>query len=406
MGEANAPPGAWYCELRRCLQQHCVRSSLAEADVILPDVDTMVPHYPSFLEACSKHPGGAVAFSIERDRRWWYLWNRVLPGLRLSPMQRLVLLDVETAASPGSDTTHREKHGALSSRVIHVSLCMDARSYRPNIDVSFPAVLPAALGTDAERARPPSVRPLLLSFRGRRTHAIRKAVLALHNGADTICIDSTDDRAEAVRRGGTGFAPADKQAILLHAASRFALCPRGDAVYSFRVVEALSCGAIPVVIGDGWVLPFSELLDYTEFIVGCSESAVEVAGLSERLRALPDTVVQRMQAAGRRVFEQHFASLEVQAVTLLSILEMQRRSHGAGRSTHQTTEDVITAQARATANRLVASPRASPSASAWRTASTVAMVCYTQRGGACRCGYRRQKGRGSLSSESQPERAQ
>ena len=414
MGTADAPPGVWYFELRRCLEQQCDSSTLGEADVVLPDVDTMVPHYPSFLEACSKHPGGRAAFSIERDRRLWHLWNRVLPGVlpRLSPTQRLVLFDVETADSPGSDTVHREKHAAPSC-VAHVSLCMDARSYRPNIDVSFPAVLPAALGTDTERARPLSDRPLLLSFCGRRTHAIRKSLFALHNGSDIICIDTTEDRAEAARRGGNGFPPADEQAISLHAASRFALCPRGDAVYSFRMAEALSCGAIPVVIGDGWVLPFSELLDYTEFILGCGESAVEVAGLPGRLRALPDAIVHRLQSAGRRAFEQHFASLEVQARTLLAILERQRRCGVAGRSAHQTTGDVISTHAhghaiassthaRALASRMGAqgaSPSgatASPavdepsSHSEWRTAVPMAAVCYAQRGGACRCGYRRQ----------------
>jgi len=117
---------------------------------------------------------------------------------------------------------------------------------------------------------PAECRPLLLSFKGRRTHPLRRVLFGLHNGRDRICIDSTEQRAEARRRYGPDM--RDDESIALHSQSRFSLCPRGDAVYSFRVAEALSCGAIPVIYGDGWVLPFSELLDYRTFTVCIPEA--------------------------------------------------------------------------------------------------------------------------------------
>jgi len=58
----------------------------------------------------------------------------------------------------------------------------------------------------------------------------------------------------------------------LLANTTFALCPRGDALFSYRLLESMHAGVIPVILADGWVLPFSELLNYSDFALHVEES--------------------------------------------------------------------------------------------------------------------------------------
>jgi hypothetical protein len=54
--------------------------------------------------------------------------------------------------------------------------------------------------------------------------------------------------------------------------SSFGLVPRGHGVYSFRLTEVMLAGAVPVILSNGWVLPFSEFLDWDSFSVRLDEA--------------------------------------------------------------------------------------------------------------------------------------
>ena len=44
--------------------------------------------------------------------------------------------------------------------------------------------------------------------------------------------------------------------------TQFGIVIRGDTFYSYRFMEVLSAGVVPVIFSDKWVLPFHEILDY------------------------------------------------------------------------------------------------------------------------------------------------
>ncbi len=94
--------------------------------------------------------------------------------------------------------------------------------------------------------------------------------------------------------------------ILLN--STFAVLPRACGyALSYRMIEAMNAGCIPVIVSDGYVLPFCDELDYRQFSIRIAESDIEK--LPEILQSgCPDaTQLQRNAIA---VYESYFASTE------------------------------------------------------------------------------------------------
>jgi len=54
--------------------------------------------------------------------------------------------------------------------------------------------------------------------------------------------------------------------------STFALCPRGFGNTSFRLIEAIEYGAIPVYISDVYSFPFEDVIDWNKCCIKVPES--------------------------------------------------------------------------------------------------------------------------------------
>lgn len=89
--------------------------------------------------------------------------------------------------------------------------------------------------------------------------------------------------------------------------SVFALCPRGYGPTSFRIMEALQYGAIPVYISDEFVIPHNK--DFSEY--GILVTPDQIKDLTDILRAAD---IKKLQDAGDYFYKNYYtysANLEL-----------------------------------------------------------------------------------------------
>lgn len=91
-------------------------------------------------------------------------------------------------------------------------------------------------------------KDLLSSFVGRITHNQRGTMIKALEGKDGHYISTKSHNMT--------------EYCSIMARSVFALCPRGYGPTSFRIMEAVQTGAIPVYISDHFVLPYNRPFDY------------------------------------------------------------------------------------------------------------------------------------------------
>jgi glucuronyl/N-acetylglucosaminyl transferase EXT1 len=101
--------------------------------------------------------------------------------------------------------------------------------------------------------------------------------------------------------------------------STFCLTPRGRRLGSFRFLEALNTTCIPVVLGDGWVWPFGELIDWATAAIQFPESDIFL--VPDTLRDLDVFEIKSMQTHCRALYHKYFASIRKIVMTTLEIIE-------------------------------------------------------------------------------------
>lgn len=103
--------------------------------------------------------------------------------------------------------------------------------------------------------------------------------------------------------------------------SSFVLVPRGDMPFAYRLLEALAFGAVPVVVADEYILPFSEVVPWEDFSLHWPYA--RLSSLVPYLRTIPPEHVCEMRRRARRAWLDHFQTAAAQVDTLVRVLAAQ-----------------------------------------------------------------------------------
>lgn len=101
--------------------------------------------------------------------------------------------------------------------------------------------------------------------------------------------------------------------------STFCLVPRGRRLGSFRFLESMSNGCIPVVLGDGWVWPFDEIIDWSDAAIQFDEDQLLL--VPDLLRDISPEQVTGMRLKCDALYEAYFSSIETIVLNTLKIIE-------------------------------------------------------------------------------------
>ncbi|CAA7402489.1 unnamed protein product [Spirodela intermedia] len=171
-----------------------------------------------------------------------------------------------------------------------------SEGFDPGRDVSLPEINLRTGELPVELLLPPPVggdRPILAFFAGAGDHGpIRPALLRHWRGRE----EGGMSVHEQLPGGATAYYGMMRR-------SRFCLCPSGYEVASPRVAEAVYAGCVPVLISEGYVAPFGDVLRWEAFSLAVAPP--EIPRLRGILTAVPEAEYRRLQANVGKV-KRHF----------------------------------------------------------------------------------------------------
>lgn len=195
--------------------------------------------------------------------------------------------------------------------VADASLAGFERALNPNT-ISMPA-----LPVIAAASPPVGPRPILASFQGVNSHPVRQAMAKIADQKSIVV--NFVERTRHVGRIDAINARTDEQYEQLLAQSVFAFVPRGDALFSYRLLEVMSFGCLPIILSDGWVLPFDRTLPWDDFAIRVHTEAIQhLPGVLALL--MPEEIAAR-QSKMNAAYRSHLADLGKLVTTMLSEAE-------------------------------------------------------------------------------------
>jgi len=164
----------------------------------------------------------------------------------------------------------------------------------------------------------------LITFKGhpRKGHnPIRDKLFEMNGNKDLIVKEFSNNPNDFEFKLGETMEilPSDDEYSYLNLLfrSRFSLLPRGNgSALSYRHLEAMNVGSIPVIISDNYVLPFSELIDWNSCSIRVKEN--ELDNLLEIVKSNLDRE-DELRENVKDVYNKYFSSTDKIITTALNV---------------------------------------------------------------------------------------
>ncbi|KAJ8021177.1 Exostosin-1c [Holothuria leucospilota] len=242
----------------------------------------------------------------------------------------------------GSWPEYEEDLGFDINQAILAQASFPQQFFRTKFDISLPLfgkTLPQKGGArgDLQANNFPVQRKYLLAFKGKRYLTgigsdSRNALYHIHNGKDiillTTCKHGQDWQKHKDARCDKDNAEYDRYdyQILLHN-STFCLTPRGRRLGSFRFLESLQAACVPVLLSNGWELPFSEVIDWnTAVIMGDERLLLQIPSI---VRSIGPEQVLTLRQQTQIYWDRYFSSVEKIVLTTLEIIKDRVELHNS-----------------------------------------------------------------------------
>ena len=101
-------------------------------------------------------------------------------------------------------------------------------------------------------------------------------------------------------------------------ASKFAFCPRGSGITSFRLYEAIQIGCVPVYISDYFAFPFSNKINWNRLAVLVPFESFD--DIHDILSTILENTIESMREYGQECYK-NFFTMEKTCEEILNILK-------------------------------------------------------------------------------------
>ncbi|NXX74756.1 EXT1C protein, partial [Urocolius indicus] len=207
-------------------------------------------------------------------------------------------------------------------------------NFRPSFDISIPLFSKDHPQRGGEKGwlyqdSVPPKKKYLLVFKGKRYltgigSSTRNALHHIHNGKDIISLTTCKHGKDWEKHKDTrcdkdniDYEKFDYQELLHN--STFCIVPRGRRLGSFRFLEALQAACIPVLLSDGWELPFAEAIDWGKAaIVGNERLLLQIPSA---IRCIHPERVLAFQQQTQFLWDAYFSSVDKIVHTTLEVIK-------------------------------------------------------------------------------------
>jgi hypothetical protein len=299
--DPEVPRSVFYDRLREALG----RAAFDGPDLLVPAEDTTVEiNWPRYGEPTYSRGAPPV---LEPEAPFGRYLQKIATFAHRNPEARILVFNKHPGIR-ASVLFRRFRNIAIADG----TLALYERTVNPRT-----VSLPSQPVTPPNGAVAQGPRPILASFQGADTHPVRRHLTRIDDGRHIVVRLVDPARHAGKIDADTGQVDAGYAELIDK--SVFGFAPRGDCLFSYRLLELLGRGTIPIILSDGWVPPLDRTVDWTRFALIAHQEAI--TALPGVLKDFTFEEIEAMRAAGAAAYGRYFSDLD--AIVAATLAEVQ-----------------------------------------------------------------------------------